>query len=164
MQIFILDNDIKNNARYYVDRHVCKIQTEIAQCLCTVFRNLISKEDLPNFIYKSTHEKHPCILWLKESRQNFKYGIELGLALHEEYNFRYPKNGKYKKEFTIFNYFNIIYKELKFEKEHLTPFAQAVPSQYKNDNVVKAYRDYYNTEKRHLFKWSNRNKPEWINL
>lgn len=159
MQIFILDVDIKKNAEYYVDRHVCKIQTEIAQCLCTVYKQF--EFNIPDFLYKETHAKHPCVLWLKESKQNFGYGISLGLALHDEYNYRYPKNGKYQKEKFLFNWLkNNIPENL--ENKGLTPFAQAIPEQYKQENVIQAYRQYYKEEKKHLFKWTNREVPEWI--
>lgn len=43
-----------------------------------------------------------------------------------------------------------------------TPFAQAIPEVYRNDNVVAAYRAYYIGEKKHLHQWTRRNKPEWI--
>jgi len=46
----------------------------------------------------------------------------------------------------------------------LTPFAQAMPEQYKHDNPITAYRNYYNGEKQHLFSWKNRDVPEWIKI
>ena len=45
----------------------------------------------------------------------------------------------------------------------LTAFAQAMPDQYKNENVVKAYRDYYINEKSSFLTWTKRKKPKWIN-
>ena len=45
----------------------------------------------------------------------------------------------------------------------LTPFAQAMPDQYRNKNAVKAYRDYYINEKSNLLIWTKRKTPEWIN-
>ena len=44
----------------------------------------------------------------------------------------------------------------------LTKFPEAMPEQYRCDDAIKAYRDYYNGDKRHLFNWKNRTVPEWI--
>jgi hypothetical protein len=41
-----------------------------------------------------------------------------------------------------------------------TPFAQAMPDKYKNDSVVKAYRDYYMGDKWEFATWKT-NVPEW---
>lgn len=160
MQILILDENPILNARYQVDKHVCKLQTELAQCLSSAFRYYSKENNIPLWMFKSTHEKHPCVLWLKESLANFKYGIKLGFALHAEYNYRYPKNRKYQKEKQHFlwlknNLPNIIDKGL-------ITFTQAIPEQYKSDNAVESYREYYRKEKSHLFKWTKRNVPEWI--
>jgi len=45
----------------------------------------------------------------------------------------------------------------------LTPFAQAMPEQYRNKNAVKAYRDYYINEKSSFLTWTKRKTPMWIN-
>jgi hypothetical protein len=46
-------------------------------------------------------------------------------------------------------------------KGDMTPLAQAMPDEYKNDNPVVAYRDYVIHEK-HYAKWEkNREKPKW---
>lgn len=160
MQILILDEKPELNAQYQVDKHVCKLQTELAQCLSTAFRHYTKGNSIPLWMYQSTHENHPCVLWIKESLSNFKYGIELGIALHAEYNYRYPKNRKYQKEKQHFlwlknNLPNIIDKGL-------TSFALAMPEQYRSDNVVESYREYYKKEKVHLFKWTNRERPYWV--
>ena len=152
MQIFILDKNIEKNAQYYVDRHVCKIQTEIAQILSTVY-HLVDYKDLPEFLYKPTHQKHPCVLWVKEDTKNFIYTCLLGLMLHEEYNYRYI-NKKYKREKMIFDWaLSNIPKNLPCNNG--TPFAQAMPDKYKSNDVIKSYRDYYINEKSHLFRWTN---------
>jgi len=44
----------------------------------------------------------------------------------------------------------------------ITPFAQAMPDQYKNENAVIAYRKYYINEKKRFAKWRNGNVPEWF--
>lgn len=43
----------------------------------------------------------------------------------------------------------------------LTPFAQAMPDQYKDADAVKAYRAYYIGEKKAFAKWKAGNTPKW---
>ena len=42
----------------------------------------------------------------------------------------------------------------------MTPVAQAMPDQYKNEDPIKAYRDYCINEK-HYASWERQDKPEW---
>ena len=47
----------------------------------------------------------------------------------------------------------------------LTPFAQAMPDEYKVvGDAVSAYRKYYNGEKTGFAKWTNRNQPQWFGV
>ena len=46
----------------------------------------------------------------------------------------------------------------------MTPLAQAMPDEYKNDNAITAYRNYVVHEK-HYAKWEKgRTKPLWWRL
>jgi hypothetical protein len=51
----------------------------------------------------------------------------------------------------------------KFEECGLTPFALAMPQQYKTDDAVESYRNYYmSEEKQKIASWKKRReKPEW---
>jgi hypothetical protein len=45
----------------------------------------------------------------------------------------------------------------------LTPFALAMPNQYKiPGNAVESYRQYYIHEKKSVWSWKNREKPSWM--
>lgn len=46
-------------------------------------------------------------------------------------------------------------------KGKITPFAQAMPDEYKNSNPVIAYRQYYLAEKIRFAKWNFTEEPEW---
>lgn len=162
MQIFILDENIEKNVQYYCDKHIIKILTEICQIMCTIYQKNTIYKNLPKFIYKSTHEKHPCVLWGSESLENFKYCINLAEAIYNEYQYRYNRPDKHSKAITIINYLKKYYITIPFKKYNLTSFVQVMPEKYKKLNPIKAYRDYYINEKSHLFKWTKRNKPYWI--
>jgi len=153
MNIFILDNDIKSCAEYHCDQHVVKMILESVQMLCTA----LNKKGFST-PYKSTHIKHPCVLWVEESFENFSWLQNLALALNDEYRFRFEKDSNHKsisvlKEISTFTY----------ENRGLTEFAQAMPVQYKvPGDAVKAYRQFYLGEKMSFAKWTKRSIPDWV--
>ncbi|MDX1771367.1 MAG: pyrimidine dimer DNA glycosylase/endonuclease V, partial [Planococcaceae bacterium] len=121
MNIFILDSDIKKCAQYHCDQHVVKMILESVQLLCTALNK-------KGFVtpYKSTHAKHPCVLWVEESYDNFLWLRDLTFELNEEYKYRYDKQSDHKSIAVL--------KEISayaFESIGLTPFPQAMPDQYK---------------------------------
>src|SRR6185503_4190969 len=46
----------------------------------------------------------------------------------------------------------------------LTPMRTAMPDKYKDDDVVKSYRQYYNGDKTSFAKWSKRDIPYWYDV
>ena len=150
MNIFVLDLDPVIAAQSLVDRHVVKMCLETAQLLCSVY--------VPNSApYKVTHYNHPCNIWARKSLSNYNWLIAHGLAIADEYTFRYNKDHASKKVIEWCDkhkgYLNDI---------GLTDFAQAVPEKYKCSDPVKAYRDYYCEGKKHLLKYTKREKPTWF--
>lgn len=163
MNIFILDNDIEKCAQAHVDKHM-KMILEAAQLLCTAVNFYAGKQATP---YKSSHANHPCALWVRESSENFYYLTRLMYSLNNEYKHRYNKNCNHKSIDVIYD--NDVYElaqayyPLTSHDIGLTPFALCMPDEYKVEgSAVQSYRNYYNGDKQHLFKWTNRNKPFWI--
>lgn len=154
MNIFVLADDPIIAAQHQCDKHVVKMVLETAQMLCTVASRYV--DDVP---YRPTHKNHPCTLWAGTSRANWEWTIQHGLALCAEYTFRYGKT--HKSEVIIKWCSNL---NLKFDQEQLTPYAQAMPDQYKCSDAVKAYRAYYIGEKQRFAKWQKqRLNPSWWN-
>lgn len=162
MNIFILDYNIKKNVEYYCDKHVVKMLTESCQILSTVYRKY--DKNSPDLLYKSTHENHPCVIWTNNNIHNFLYLLELSVALYNEYQYRYNKPDKHKRNKEIIEYLcKYAYKlDLFYKGSKMTSFVQAMPEKYKNKDAVIAYRNYYLGEKQHLFKWTKRQVPDWI--
>lgn len=152
MNIFILDTDIKKCAYYHNDKHVVKMILETAQMLCTVCHkhNIEQK-------YKPVHRKHPCTLWAEQSLDNYLWLCELGLELGEEYTRRY---GKVHKSVAIIE--QCIMNHPKLPENGLTPFAQAMPDQYKSRDAVTAYRRYYINDKKEMSTWKHGVVPHWF--
>lgn len=152
MNIFILDKDIETCARFHCDQHVVKMILESAQMLCTALNK-------KGFItpYKSTHVKHPCVLWAEESYENFNWLKHLAFALNAEYRYRFDKDTDHKSISAIH-----AISDIQFTNYGLTEFAQAMPDKYKiNGDAVKAYRQFYRGEKMGFAKWTKRSIPPW---
>jgi len=153
MNIFILDSDITKCAQYHCDQHVVKMILESVQLLCTALNK-------KGFItpYKSTHQNHPCVLWVEESYDNFIWLRDLTIALNIEYKFRYNKTNDHK-SMQVLNQLN----DFKYPSIGLTSFAQAMPKEYKqNDKPVDAYRKFYIGDKSKFAKWTKRSIPDWF--
>lgn len=152
MNIFALSMDVFEAARWHLDKHIVKMPLETAQMMCTSL-NKIGVETP----YLPVHQKHPCTIWAGISQENFRWLGNLGLALCDEYTYRY---GKVHKCESIIKF--CLEKTFHFDDLGMTNFAQAMPDEYKCDNSVLAYRNFYNFGKRHLHKWTGRSVPEWI--
>lgn len=109
--------------------------------------------------YRSTHAKHPCVLWVEHSYSNFIWLTELTRALNAEYRFRFNKTGDHKSMSVLQEV-----EAMQFEDSGLTEFAQAMPNEYKvRGNAVDAYRNFYRGDKLRFAKWTKRSMPYWIN-
>jgi hypothetical protein len=155
MNIFVLDEDPVIAAQYHNDKHVVKMILESVQMLSTAYR-FHNPQNSNESIYRSTHVNHPCTLWVKESKHNFRWLVKLTYALHREWNLRY-NHSKTHKSMRIIDDLSC----RNFPDIGLTPFAQAMPDDVKQENPVLAYRDYYINYKQHLAKWTNRIPPFW---
>jgi|TARA_R110000803_G_scaffold10752_1_gene32587 hypothetical protein len=152
MNIFVLDTEIKKCAEYHCDKHVIKMILESVQMMSSVVR--LSGYDLG---YKLTHKNHPCTIWARKSLANYKWLFKLTEGLNAEYRYRYNKTVNHKSYDMV--------KTLPMPNipdTGLTPFAQAMPDQYKSNNAVQSYRDYYLNEKANLLTWTKRKTPAWI--
>ena len=150
MNIFVVDEDPEVAARQLCDKHVVKMILETAQMLCTV-----ALEHGFTAPYKKAHPKHPCTLWAGKSAANWTWLIDHGLAMSEEYTARY---GRTHKSEAVIKWCRSL--PIKFPASKLTPFAQAMPEQYKNECTVTAYRAYYHGEKAGFATWKSE-VPKW---
>ena len=156
MNIFFLDENPTMSARYHVDKHVVKMILETAQLLCGVHHtvNPSSSHQVP---YKLSHKNHPCAIWTRESLSNYLYLCELGLELCKEYTYRYGKRHKSQDviEWCITN-------KLKIVDKGFTEPPKAMPDEYKVNDVVESYRNYYREAKSGFAVWKNRETPKWF--
>lgn len=156
MNIFVLDRDPAVAARYHHDRHVVKMTLEMAQMLSATCTNL---ECYAPRLYKPTHRNHPCVRWLAAGRQNLDWAVAYGRALAAEYTHRY---GKTHASATVIEAAADLLTDCKYLIPRGTPFAQAMPDEFKRADAVEAYRAYYIAKKIDNQHWTNRQRPEWL--
>lgn len=155
MNIFVLSTDPVQAAKWHTDRHCVKMILETAQLLCSVFH---LQDNIYNIPYRLTHKNHPCAIWCRTSLQNFNWTLKLGKALCKEYTERY---GKVHKTEEVFDWIEYNKHLLRFPNIGLTPFALAMPDNFKTNCPVESYHRYYREGKQHLHNWKQ-NKPDWI--
>lgn len=151
MNIFVLDEDPNQAARFACDKHVVKMILESAQLLCAAF----PEGDAP---YKKTHVNHPCSIWTRANNSNYEWLVQHAYALCAEYTKRY---GKVHKSQSVIEWCDINRPNL--PEEPITPFPQAMPDQYKSSNPIQAYRAYYIGEKAAFATWKT-NIPDWFQV
>ena len=107
-------------------------------------------------IYKATHINHPCVQWTYEFDRNYHWLVRLGMALCEEYTYRY---GKYHASSLL-----IVERDIKMCVSKRVPkkFALAMPLEYQCDDPVESYRAYYRGAKADLLQYKGRERPEWL--
>lgn len=153
MNIFVLDTDTVKCAQYHIDKHCVKMILETTQLLnnALIFHN---KLYVP--VYKETHKNHPASIWARTSRDNYEWLNHLGLELCKEYTYRYGKTHKCQsilKDLTHGNSF--------IPSGPMTPFEKCMPDQYKVNDPVESYRNYYRGDKAYIAKWTRRETPDW---
>jgi len=180
-----------------MDKHIAKIILEAVQMLCTTQRLLTSaatgiKEcecECDPCVYKIAHKNHPVTIWCRASQANFIWTLDLIDAMHTEWKYRYGHPAhKQHKSYSVAQYLrrNVPPAEA-FERIHvagiMTPFALAMPDEYKiraSDpayrtgtshgadiyDAVASYRSYYlSAPKRRIAKWGKRrDMPLWYAL
>lgn len=169
MNLFILSLIPTEAAEAMMDKHVSKILLEAVQMLCTAMRVLVPDTPIKDSLYKQAHLNHPVSIWVRTSRDNFIWTLDLVEALHEEWRFRYDHpETKIHRSYTVAQLLrNNVPRDDLFPcpRAGLTPFALAMPDEYKarSGNAVESYRAYYlSPEKRRIACWNKRRPaPEW---
>lgn len=94
MQIFGLHVEPAVAARMLCNKHVHKMSLETVQLLCSAIDKyeIVSGFDLSSKFYKPSHPGHPLAWWVAGSTVHFRYAIDLGRALCDEYQARHKNN------------------------------------------------------------------------
>jgi len=158
MNIFILSGDPTEAAVAQINKHIVKMPLETAQMLCAAYPDGIAP-------YKKTHYNHPCTVWARTCIENFNWLVEHGIALCQEYTYRYGRRHKCQDviEWCRDNPPNL------FTLGGKTAFAVAISDDaacrsipnFDSLSVVDMYRAYYVYDKSYIATWKHREPPMW---
>jgi len=161
MNIFYLDSDPYIIPSMMVDKHVVKMILESAQLLSTAQRlldNIDPGSEIDLALYKATHVNHPCAIWARENRKNYKWLVNHFVGLCAEYTYRYNKTHK-----TSLLYGWLAIPPENIKRGEFTQPPSCMDKQYIiSDDPIANYRNYYKYGKSHIHKWTKRDVPEWI--
>ena len=163
MNIFALDKCPMQSAQWLDDIRKNKMILESAQMLSTAVRVLSPDTDLS--VYKVAYLNHPCTIWARQSRDNFKW-----LLSHMSHLFL-QKDGLHKSA-NLLTDFQKYADSGYFPREELTPFANCARNLERgvdyseHPDVHEAYRMYMNDrwkENNITLTWRWGREPEWRN-
>jgi len=170
MNIFVLDLDPVLAARMHCDKHLPKMVVEHLQmCGSAVIRHGATPAMMPltkkGTPLKGGYAHHPCTVWAGDSRINFTFAVDMGIALAEEYTFRFGKTHFCEAGLRRLKTLGYLVPVGMF-----TPFAIAIAEHmecrklpdFDNMSAVEKYRAYYNHDKRYFAKWEKGTPaPDW---
>jgi len=160
MNIFILHPHARLAARMLCDKHCSKMIVETAQMMAA---GLIAHGAQPHEMpltksgtpYRGGYANHPCTRWSYESRANFVWLAQHGDELCREFSRRYGK------VHACQNPIGQMAAMLHLIPDGPpTPFAQAMPDEFRDADAVVAYRAYYHSKT--FAKWEKGTlAPDW---
>lgn len=157
MNIFYLNTDPKLAAADLCDKHLSKMLLESCQLMCTAKAKL-EPEVMFEGQYKSTHANHPSAIWTRESYENFVWLLEHAEGISEQYTLAYKKIHK---STSVLAQLRAWVKPEHFPKTGFVAPPQCMPEEFKTQDCVQAYRNYYIGDKARFAKWKTRATPEW---
>lgn len=149
MNIFVSNPCPRRSARFLDDKRVVKMVLETAQLLSGALNILSDTQVAP---YKTTHQNHPCAIWCRQSKENWMWLYEHGIALGVEYTRRY---GKSHKSAEVIRSLLHLVQTVSFPSSGLQPFVDCTDVKLPGD-VCNNYRVYLHA------KWRCDNRrPTW---
>jgi hypothetical protein len=194
MNIFALHPNPRKAARWHADKHVVKMLLESVQMLYTAHWIMaypfllkfkapiqVSKAQKPlptppslrsaprqlkdpsQRGFRAVHIHHPCTVWVRQSVHNYMWLCQLAVALALEHHHRWPASAAHSCE--AHAAWLIAHPPALPKTSPLTPFAQAMPDEYKKGDPIKSYRAFYRgskTDRGITNRYTNRHKPHWL--
>lgn len=189
MNIFVVDRNPVIAAQMLCDQHVVKMITESVQMMSTCHRVLDGvmtkqpsnsgkrmvpryklNDDRDGILYHAVHFNHPCNIWIRESWYHYNWLLEHTRVLCQEYRARYKRTHACERIVTFLaSYGNSPrnWPERGFAGQRYgysyknMVFVQAMPDEYKDEDPVVAYRNFYIGSKSRFARWKYRKAPKW---
>ena len=169
MNIFVLDLNPRKAAEMHCDKHVVKMHVEGIQMLVSVMQRYGINHKVytkRGTLHKGGYANHPCTRWAGDTYENFQWLVKYTAALCEEHTKRYGTvpHSSLQISDIVDDSEKLLRVMLSHEvAEGLTPFAQAMPDEFRSVCPVSSYQRYYCTEKAPICKWAKgRPAPAWF--
>ena len=144
MNVFATNKFPAESAIVLPDRHITKMPVETCQLLAIVsskwyhnYGTLPKKDGTPYATEKGAFRNHPCTIWISQSPNNAYWLIKHGMNLCDEFQLRYGK---------VHSCYNTLlqtyYLFPKGKITEVTPFARAMPDEYKLDDSIDTFEAY----------------------
>ena len=160
MNIFVLDKNPIRASEMMCDKHIPKMIVESAQMMASALRRHgATDEQMPltkaGRPYLGGYKYHPCTVWAGDSWHNFDWLANHAIGLLGEYYMRFGKEHACSEAIGQMNGMS-----WRLPNGRLTPFAQAMPDEFKQEDAVQAYRAYYHSKT--FAKWEKGTPaPDW---
>lgn len=169
MNIFVTSPWPSESAICLPDKHIVKMPLECCQMLSIVasdwyhgYGPLHKADETPYSTAKGAFRNHPCTVWISQSPNNAYWLIKHGMNLCDEFQLRYGKlHACYNTLLEAYYLFP------KGKITEVTPFARAMPDEYKLDTSIdtfEAYKMYIASKewvKDNYLRMPER-RPEWV--
>ena len=132
--------DWEQSARELDNYRVVKMILESCQMLCATLN--LQGFETP---YRTTHKNHPSTIWVRESSANFLNLVRHTEAMLDEYKSRFGQHKVHKCE-RVLNICKDLFDASLFPHDKPTSLPLCMPDEYKSDNIVKSYRDFYSAK------------------
>ena len=144
MNIFVTSPFPAESAIVLPDRHITTMALECCQMLSIVaspwyhsYGTLGKTDGTPYETKKGAFRNHPCTKWAADTVDNAYWLIKWGLNLCDEYTLRYNKT--HACENTLIQAYYLFPKG---KLDNVTPFARAMPDEYKYDTNISTFDAY----------------------
>ena len=189
MNIFALSKNPVEAAQQMLDKHVVKMPTETCQMLHTnhlyfAFLDLYGYEpslkelkqyhkDFGSNLMKPAMLNHPSTIWARKTMHNAKWLYEHGLALCEEYTYRYGKrHGTHDRILNLHNFYiesacssKATPVDIAMDDKYrldINEYSQKNPNWTDWDFVIDSYKHYYLEGKWRFAEWRKNRRPDWF--
>ena len=163
MNIFVLDKNPIIAARMMCDKHIPKMIVESAQMMASAVRRWGATDDVMPLTkagkpYKGGYANHPCTVWAGDTFGNFSWLTDHAMALCVEYTSRFGKEHTCADPISQLWHVGIVVSPS--HRRTTTPFALAMPDEFKQEDAIQAYRAYYHSKT--FAKWEKgTDAPYW---
>ena len=181
MNIFFLDKSPIKSAKMQCDKHVPKMCVETVQMLVSACRRHNWDEKyLPltksGTVHKGGYHNHPSTVWAGDCIDNFAWLLEHGLALTQEFKFRFGKKHACREQLrtiarhTGLNEYGLWGPASLAEECHMTDVPLCIGEELQAvhgmtaplEDAVAIYREFYMIDKADFAQWDKgRDAPEW---